>query len=328
MKQQYAEAPIRLALIGCGQIGQLHAQRLARNPDVELAAFCDPHREAAAEMAAQFAPRAAVFNDFAALLDSSAELAAAVICTPTGLHYEQVLACRARGMHVLCEKPLAERRERIAELVELSEQEGPLLAVAYQRRHWAIYRQLREELLSGRWGPIETVTFDMAERWQQTIGGTWRDHPQHNPGGFLGDAGSHKVDLLFYLTGLQPEEMFAISERHGSQVEIVTAMVGKLTGGVTFNMTLTGNAEHWHEQIHIYCRDADFIVRESQLWRAQRNELVEIPIELACSDPDSGFIDCLLGREENAAPAACALPVYDFTAAALRSAASGELVRF
>ncbi|WP_339911818.1 Gfo/Idh/MocA family oxidoreductase [Symmachiella dynata] len=326
-QQSSLTPPVRVALIGCGQIGRLHAQRLARDPRVELAAFCDPLRDNAVQLAAEYADKGEVFDDFTALLESPIALDAAVICTPTQLHFEQTTACRARGWHVLCEKPLAESRERIVKMIDAAGAGGPLLSVAYQRRHWAIYQMLRRELQSGRWGPIQTVTFDLAERWQQTIGGTWRDSHEHNPGGFLGDAGSHKVDLLFFLTGLQPEEVYAVSHRHGSQVEIVTAIAGKLTGDVTLSMTLTGNAEHYHEDIVIYCQDADFIVKQDRLWRAENNDLEEIPIDETCSDPDRGFVDCLVAGATNPAAADCALPVFDFTAAVLRSAETGRMVR-
>ena len=259
--------PVNIALIGCGQIGRLHAQRLSRDPRVSLIALCDPLRENCDRLAGEYAAGAEVFTEFDALLASPLDVDAAVICTPTQLHYEQTIACRNRGWHLLCEKPLAESRERICDLIAQAESGGPLLSVAYQRRHWAIYQTLRQALQSGRWGPIETVTFDLAERWQQTIAGTWRDSPQHNPGGFLGDAGSHKVDLLFYLTGLRPAQVYALSSRHGSQVEIVTTIAGKLTEDVTLSMNLIGNAQHWHEEIYFYCRDADFIVKQNPLWR-------------------------------------------------------------
>lgn len=326
MTTEEISSPIHIAVVGCGQIGRLHAERLAGDARVRITAFCDRALDSATTLRDQFSPEAVVFTDVTQML-ATVSLDAVVICTPTMLHYEQVLACRERGLPVLCEKPLAETRERIVKLVELANSGGPLLSVAYQRRHWAIYRTLRRELQSGRWGPLQAITLDMAERWQQTIGGTWRDDPLHNPGGFLGDAGSHKVDVLFYLTGLKPAEVFAVSSRHGSQVEIVTSITGKLAGDVTLSMNLIGNAEHWHEDIHVYCAEADFIVKEGRLWRAENNELHEVEFDGECSDPDRGFVDCLIEGADNRAPADCALAVVDFTAMVLESSRTGLPVR-
>ncbi len=326
MRQKLLTPPVKIALVGCGQIGRLHAERLSRDDRAKLVAFCDPVRETAVEFLDRYQSGAAVYTDFGELPDDES-LDAVVLCTPTLLHYEQVSTCWKRGWHVLCEKPLAESRAHIKDLIAAADAGGPLLSIAYQRRHWAIYETLRRELQSGAWGPLRTITLDMAERWQPTIGGRWRDDPRHNPGGFLSDAGSHKVDLLFYLTGLVPEEVFAVSENHGSRVDIVTSIVGRLSGGVTLSMNFIGNSEHWHEELHVYCERADFIVRDSRLWRAEANELHEIAITDTCSDPDRRFLDCLTQGVENPAPAECALPVSDFTDAVLRSAKTGQVVR-
>lgn len=325
MTQNKLTPPLKIALIGCGQIGRLHAERLSRDERVRIAAFCDSQHAAAEVLRREFSPEAVVVSDLEELF-ASTTVDAVVICTPTNLHYEQVIACRQRGLPVLCEKPLAETRTRIADLSTADQDGGPLLSVAYQRRYWPIYRTLRRELQSERHGPLLSVTFDMAERWQQTIGGTWRDEPSHNPGGFLGDAGSHKIDLLFFLTGLKPEGVFALSRRHGSQVEVVTSVTGKLAGDILFSLNLVGNSEHWHEDLHFYCEHADLIVKEDRLWLARNNQLEEITIEQIETNPDSGFVDCLTEDAENWAPAGCALPVADFTAAVLESARSGVWV--
>ena len=318
------EPPVRLALIGCGQIGRLHAQRLAADPRAQIVACADPNLAAARAVRDDLARDAAVFDDLDALVDRTTP-AAAIVCTPTHLHFEQVQALRARGLPVLCEKPLADNRERIATLIA-NAAAGPLLALAYQRRYWATFRTLRREVASGRWGPVHAVTTHSAERWQQTIAGTWRNDPQFNPGGFIGDAGSHKIDMVFFVTGLGPREVFARSDRRSSQVEIVTTISGLLDGDVALSMSFIGCAQHWREDFHVHCAAADLLLRDGAVWVAQNNRLKKLePLEPE-SDPDAAFLDSLTSAAPNTAPASCALPVWDFTQAVLASARTGRVV--
>jgi predicted dehydrogenase len=319
---------VNLALIGCGQIGRLHAQRLRDDPRARLLAVFDQDLEAARRLQAESAPQARVCETLAQLLETE-DLNAAVIGTPTSLHFEQVLACRERGLHVLCEKPLADTRERIVELVAATEQGGPLLSVAYQRRYAALYRTVRREVLSGRWGPVRAVASHNVEHWQQlqALPGMWRDDPRINPGGFVGDAGSHKIDIVFYTTGLRPLEVFAHSDRCGSRVEINTTLSAQLTGGAALSISFLGNAHHFWEVLHITCAEADWAVRGQELWLARGNRAERFTDLEPESNPIEAFLDVLTQGAENAAPAACALPVFDFTQAVLESSRTGQPVR-
>jgi len=326
MAQENSHSPnVKLGFIGCGMIARLHAQRLAADKRATIVGLFDSNSAAAEKLRDELARDAHVFGDVAIMLESR-ELDAMLVCTPTLFHFEQVQACRRRGLQVLCEKPLADSRERIVELIEQSNRGGPVLSVSYQRRYDSMYRTLRREVQSGRWGPVRSVTTHNSERWQQTIAGTWRDDPQLNPGGFLGDAGSHKIDMLFFVTGLKPVEVFARSDRRGSHVEIVTTVSGLLTGGVALSMSFIGNAQHWREDFQIHCADADLAVRDAAMWIGRNNRFEKFEDLEPGSSPDVAFLDVLTSGAPNEAPADCALPVFDFTQAVLQSARSGQII--
>ena len=307
-------------------IARLHVQRLVADERATIVGLTDSNTAAAEKLRDELARDAQVFGDVPTMLESR-DLDAVVICTPTLFHFDQVQACRRRGLHVLCEKPLADSRERIIELIEDSHRGGPVLSVSYQRRYDSIYRTLRREVQSGRWGPVRSVTTHNSERWQQSIGGTWRDDPRLNPGGFLGDAGSHKIDMLFFVTGLKPLQLVAHSDRCGSHVEIVTTVSGLLSGGVALSMNFIGNAQHWREDFQIHCAEADLAVRENALWIGRDNRFEKFEDLEPGSSPDVAFLDVLTSDAPNEAPADCALPVFDFAQAVLQSARSGQLVR-
>lgn len=316
--------PVRIALVGCGQIGRLHAKRLKEDGRAEIVALVDPV-PASRDALRQFAPYAYHFTPTIDLFRPD-EFDAVVLCTPTGQHFDQVRTILCRGWHVLCEKPLADSRERIVKLIAEAEAEkGLLLSLAYQRRYWPTFRTLRREIQSGRWGAVRSVTITAMERWQPTIAGTWRDDPAANPGGFVGDAGSHKIDMLFYLTGLTPSEstpleVTGFTDNRGSRVPIVSTMSGRL-GTVDISMTFVGDAQHHREDVHVHCEEADLLLRDNAVWIARDNQLEPITDLEPESNPDRAFLDCLVDGAPNLAPAACALPVWDLTQAILRGTA-------
>ena len=250
------------------------------------------------------------------------------ICSPTHLHVAQVEAAVHAGLHVLCEKPLADTAAGLERLLAASAAaEQQHLVLAYQRRFWGTYRTLRREVQSGRYGAIRAVTSHNTERWQQTIAGTWRDDPAMNPGGFLGDAGSHKLDALFYVTGLEAEEVFARSQTCGSQVEILVSATGLLSGDIPLTMDFVGSAEHQAEDLTIHCEQADLMVRDWRVWMARGNQVQPLePLE-PTTDPATGFVEILEGRLENSAPFSIARPVWELTQMMHESARSGKVVR-
>lgn len=304
-------------------MGRVHAERALQYGNNRIVALYDTDRAAAVSLQQTLPGDVAVYDGLDGMLDRSGATAG-IICTPTTSHFEQVRACRTRGLHVLCEKPLAESRERIDTLVADAAAGGPHCMLAYQRRFWGNYRQLRSEVQSGRWGPVRGVTSHNVERWQPTIAGTWRDDPAINVGGFVGDAGSHKIDAVFFVTGLKPVEVFARSWSCGSRVEVVTSVSAVLEGDVPLCMDFIGNAQYLGEDLHIHCAEADLMIRDRRVWIARGDRVEPIAAVEPEANPVSGFIDLLDGLAPNAAPFACAVPVFEFTQAVLASSRSGN----
>jgi len=320
--------PIRCGVIGCGRMGRVHVERLRQTGRVEIAVLADADPWAAAALRDALVPRAEVADAPDDLL-RHARLDAVVICSPTHLHVEQAAAALERGLHVLCEKPLADSRDGLDRLIELAAASERLTMLAYQRRFWGIYRTLRRELHSGLYGPIRAVAAHNAERWQQTIAGSWRDDPAQNPGGFLGDAGSHKLDALFYVAGLEPLEVFARSQTRGSRVDVVTSASallrdpGQPGAEIPATLDFIGCAQQQIEDLTIHCADADLMIRDFRVWIAQGNDVRPLtPLE-PTTDPATGFIELLLRPGSNPAPWTAAKPVWELTQLILDSARSG-----
>src|ERR1700732_2919271 len=108
-----AKRSLRVGVIGAGVMGSNHARVLAGLPDTTLVGIVDPlpaHRTRATELAG--------CRTFATLDELIAEgVDALTIAAPTHLHHEIALACIARGVHILVEKPIATSVEEGRDIV-------------------------------------------------------------------------------------------------------------------------------------------------------------------------------------------------------------------
>jgi predicted dehydrogenase len=316
---------LQVAVAGCGRMGRLHSERILADERSEAVALFDVAPAFAEELRNGPARNAAICPRFEDLLTFPG-IDAAIICTPTQLHFEQAAAFLERGVPVLCEKPLARRRAEILELAAIARRTRMPLSVAYQRRRWATYRALRQLVGSGEFGAVRAVMSHNIENWQQTIGETWRDDPQSNPGGFIGDAGSHKIDAVFFVTGLAPKQVFARCDTWGSHVEITGSISALLDGGVPLTMDFVGHAQHFSEMLAIHCERGDLTLREGEIWIGREGHAERFGLTQPDCNPVVAFLDSLLSGSENFAPPECALPVFDFTQAVFESARTGQSI--
>ena len=121
--------PLRLAVIGAGHLGRIHARIAAGLDDVELVAIADPI-EASRNSVAQEAGTRAV-ADYRELIG---EIEAAVIAAPTTHHHAIGMELLGAGIPLLIEKPIALTSAEANDLVTLARQKGVALQVGHVER--------------------------------------------------------------------------------------------------------------------------------------------------------------------------------------------------
>src|SRR6476661_3907153 len=92
----------KFALIGCGSISKVHAEKI--NAFGKLVAVCDIFPSKADQLASQYQAKA--YYDIDELLKDEEEFDIVCICTPVGCHAEHCIKSLQAGKHVLCESPL------------------------------------------------------------------------------------------------------------------------------------------------------------------------------------------------------------------------------
>jgi len=120
---------MRLAVIGAGHLGRIHARLLAGMPDVELVGVADPSASAREKATADCGARG--FEDYRELLEV---IDAVVVATPTMLHHAVALDCLAQGLPTLVEKPIAASLDEADDLVQAAKHFGALLQVGHIER--------------------------------------------------------------------------------------------------------------------------------------------------------------------------------------------------
>src|SRR3954451_25039764 len=126
---------VNVGVIGAGLMGSTHARILAAGvPGAEVVAVCDPQREQAEQLAEDVGTN--VIHEDGLELIGAQSVDAVVIASPTHPREPFVLACRAAGKPVLCEKPLAVSAEAALRLVEAEQATGRRsITVGFMRRY-------------------------------------------------------------------------------------------------------------------------------------------------------------------------------------------------
>lgn len=141
---------LRVAVIGAGHLGRIHARLLSQRTDVELAGIVEPLASARESASREFGtPGVAEFQSLPRAID------AAIIATPTGSHHEVAMRLLRQDMHVLVEKPIASTAEQAAEMVDLAARRQRVLQVGHVERFNPALDAVRAHLTRPRY--VESV---------------------------------------------------------------------------------------------------------------------------------------------------------------------------
>ncbi|HEY4012920.1 MAG TPA: Gfo/Idh/MocA family oxidoreductase [Polyangiaceae bacterium] len=228
---------LRGALVGFGFIAERgHAPAYASTEaPLEIAAVVEPCASRLSAVARAL-PRAKVYSSFDALL-AQEPLDFVDICAPPSEHAPMVFEALERGLHVLCEKPMATSAVAARAMAEAALRAGRVLYPAHSYRHAPVVRAVREVLSRGVIGPVRMVTMDTfrtghargVDEWYPD----WRRDPRHSGGGILFDHGPHTAYLAFEWFGAYPSAVRAWARSAaGDKVEDDATFQARFPGGM------------------------------------------------------------------------------------------------
>jgi myo-inositol 2-dehydrogenase/D-chiro-inositol 1-dehydrogenase len=224
---------MRIALLGAGRIGRMHAPVLVTTAGVDRLVIADANAERATAVATEVGARAVRLPDEA--LD---EAAAVGVPAATDAHVQWVGTRIRRGLPRFCEKPLAPDLEDSLEMTAEIEASSVPFQLGFQRRFDPGYREARRLVQGDELGTLYAVRMaghdpePPSEEYIAVSGGLFRDFSVHD------------FDILRWLTGQEVEEVsgmgavraFPVFARHGDVDTAVATL--RLTGGTLVAMTV------------------------------------------------------------------------------------------
>ena len=244
-----SDRKMRVAIVGAGRIAQTYAQVFAALDIAQVVGVSDTRPEAARAMAETLNCKS--FETHEAMA-AAVGPEVVVICTPPITHPELCLFFLERGVHVLCEKPLAIDSASARAMLAAADRNGVKLTMASKFRYVEDVVRARSILLSGILGDLVlyessfTAHVDMSDRWNSD--------PAISGGGVLIDNGTHSLDIFRYLVG--PLTEIQVIEGKRSQglaveetVHIFVRSVQGVMGSIDLSWTIHKELDNY---INIY----------------------------------------------------------------------------
>ncbi len=189
----------KLALLGAGRIGKVHARAIAEDKRAKLVAVADAFPEAANAIADASGAAVKTIDE----IEADKDIDAVIICTPTNTHADLIERFAKAGKAIFCEKPIDLDVNRARACLETVRKVGGKVMLGFNRRFDPHFQAVRKEIDKGSIGKVEMVTI------------TSRD-PGAPPaeyikvsGGIFRDMTIHDFDMARYLLGEEIDTVMA-----------------------------------------------------------------------------------------------------------------------
>ena len=198
---------LKVGVVGVGFIGAAHIEAIRRLGYIDVVALCV--RRGADEIAEKLCvPHA--YADYKQMIDNE-ELDAIHVCTPNVSHYEIAEYAINRGIHVMCEKPLAFTVEEAEKLTKLAAEKNVVNGVNFHCRYYPMIRQIKAMIGKGDIGEVISVIGGYFQDWLLwDTDYSWRlESSLSGKSRAVADIGSHWVDAVEFATGMKIKKVFA-----------------------------------------------------------------------------------------------------------------------
>ena len=217
-----------VGIIGCGVIATAHAPAVQGEEEAELVAVCDIDEPKGREFAQKYGC-SKFYKDYNDMLKDP-DIDIVCVCTPSGIHGECVIAAARAGRAILCEKPFEITRDKISRMIDEIDKARVKCACVFQLRTYAHKRMVRDAIKSGILGRLTLADAYLkdyrARSYYKSAG--WRGTWELDGGGCLMNQGVHGVDQLLWLTGLEPESVFARADHLVRDIEVEDTCVANI----------------------------------------------------------------------------------------------------
>ena len=193
---------IKIAVLGCGRIGQMHAKNVALHEKTSLACVYDINQDFANKVASELGVSAVTDDNE---IFSNAEIDAILIASPTNTHIEFIEKSVAAKKPVLCEKPIDLDIDKVNACAERLKNNSIPIQLGFNRRFDPGHLAAKNSLVKGEIGDLHQCIITSRDPGIPS----W-DYLKV-AGGQLRDMTIHDFDLARFMLGEEPTRLFAIS---------------------------------------------------------------------------------------------------------------------
>jgi UDP-N-acetyl-2-amino-2-deoxyglucuronate dehydrogenase len=193
---------MRIAIVGPGNVGHLHARAARTLPGVTLAAVWGRNRAKAEAFAAHYGPAVRPYDDLDRMVRQE-KIDLVIVTTTHKTHLGPTVAALEAGANVLIEKPMAVSLADCDEMLTTAQRHNRMLSVVSQRRFYEPCRRMRRAIDAGHIGQPALGTVQLYG-WRDEAyygSGTWRGTWADEGGGVLVNQAPHQLDLLLWYMG-------------------------------------------------------------------------------------------------------------------------------
>ena len=243
-------AALNVGIIGAGGISQRHydGYRLAGANVVSFAELSEGTR-----LRREDEWNARGYASFEEMLDRE-HLQAVSICTPNAFHAPAALAALARGIHVLCEKPLSLDLAACDEMIQAARQGGAVLQTGHHLRSSPLVETAKRLIDAGRIGRLTFMRLRQAHDWggAPEVRGAFGSLAASG-GGTLLDNGCHMMDLARHFGG-EVRSIYARMNTLKFEIEVEDTSVAslELESGAIASVESAWTATGWEESFAVY----------------------------------------------------------------------------
>jgi myo-inositol 2-dehydrogenase / D-chiro-inositol 1-dehydrogenase len=191
---------LKIGLLGCGRIGQVHARSLRGMADVRLVAVADAVPAAAQALAAS---TGAEVREVDAILNAG-DVDAVIIGTPTDSHFDQIMGAAKAGKAIFCEKPVDMSVDNIRTCIDAVTAANVPFMTGFNRRFDPNFASLRARLRAGHIGAVELATITSRDPSPPPVSYIERS------GGLFRDMMIHDFDMARFLVGEEFVQLHAV----------------------------------------------------------------------------------------------------------------------
>jgi predicted dehydrogenase len=284
---------LRVAVIGAGHFGRAHAKHYALNHHAKLVAVVDTRRDVADAVAQEFS--CAPFYDHR---DIFGKIDAASVVVPTSQHFTVARELQEAGIHVLVEKPLADKIESAEALIKIAQQNNLVLQVGHIERFSSCFRALTAKVK----GPLYFESNRISP---------WRE--RNLDADVIFELMIHDIDIIVGLAASDVIDVSAVGTRlFSDKIDLANARLVFASGCVA-NITAS-RVSHKHERSlrvfqpnnYIVC---DFVThrifthtimvdRGQAAFGAIAKEEIDVPREDSLANEIDEFLSCVRNRTQ------------------------------